>query len=87
MKLSAGKTSQPGAKQVHRGPDGDVLAQRDEPPPPGHEHPLVPVMRDGLAATTARALRDPELVPVRISEQLKALHDQVASDLKGACSM
>ena len=48
MKLSAGKTSAPGAKQVYRGPDGDVLALRDEPQPPGHEPLLVPVMREGL---------------------------------------
>jgi len=102
MKLSAGKTSPPGAKQVYRGPDGDVLALRDEPLPPGHQPLLVPVMRDGrrvsapepLAAAqqrcraelawlppAARALRDPVAVPVRISEQLKTLQDQVARDL------
>ena len=103
MKLSAGKTSPPGAKQVYRGPDGDVLALRDEPPPPGHQPLLVPVMRQGqrvsapepLAAAvqrcradlawlplTARALRDPVPVPVRISEQLKTLQDQVTRDLR-----
>ncbi len=103
MKLSAGKTSPPGAKQVYRGPDGDVLALRDESPPVGHEALLVPVMREGrrlgapepLAAAqrrcradlawlppTARALRDPEPVPVRISEQLKILQSQVARDLR-----
>lgn len=103
MKLSAGKISPPGAKQVYRGPDGDVLALRDEPPPPGHEPLLVPVMRSGqrldapepLAAaqrrcrgdlawlpSAARALRRPEPVPVRVSEKLKALQDQVAHDLK-----
>jgi len=103
MKLSARKTSAPGAKQVHRGPDGDVLALRDEPPPPGHEPLLVPVMREGrrlsapepLAAAqrrcradlawlppATRALRDPEPVPVRISEQLKTLQDQVTRDLR-----
>lgn len=103
MKLSAGKTSPPGAKQVYRGPDGDVLALRDEPPPPGHEPILVPVMRGGrrlsaaepLAAAQRRcradlawlpsaalALRHPEPVPVRISEQLKALQEQVTRDLR-----
>ena len=103
MKLSAGKTSPPGAKQVYRGPDGDVLALRDEPPPPGHEPLLVPVMREGrrlgapepLAAAQrrcrsalarlpppARALRDPEPVPVQISEQLTVLQDQVTRDLR-----
>ena len=103
MKLSAGKTSPPGAKQVYRGPGGDVLALRDEPAPPEHEPLLVPVMRGGrrlgaaepLAAArqrcradlawlppTARALRDPEPVPVRISERLRALQDQVTRDLR-----
>jgi len=37
MKLSAGKVTWPGAKQVHRGPAGDRLALRDEPRPRGHE--------------------------------------------------
>jgi len=43
-----------GAKQVYRGPDGDVLALRDEPAPPGHHALLQPVMRHG------RPLCDPE---------------------------
>lgn len=47
MKLSAGKVTWPGAKQVHRGPAGDVLGLRDEPGPPGHQAQLVPVMRGG----------------------------------------
>ena len=47
MKLSPGKITAPGAKQVHRGPGGDVLALRDEPSRPGHEALLVPVMRAG----------------------------------------
>jgi nicotinate phosphoribosyltransferase len=103
MKLSAGKASAPGAKQVFRGPDGDVLALRDEPPPPGHEPLLLLVMRDGRRLSApepltaaqrrcradlawlppaARALRDPEPVPVRISEQLKTLQEQVIRDLR-----
>lgn len=103
MKLSAGKTSAPGAKQVYRGPDGDVLALRDEPPPPDHEALLVPVMREGLRLcapeplaaaqrrcrgdlawlpSAARALRHPQPVPVRISEQLQTLQDQVSRDLR-----
>jgi nicotinate phosphoribosyltransferase len=56
MKLSAGKTSPPGAKQVYRGSDGDVLALRDEPPPPGHQPLLVPVMRQGRRGGTAEPL-------------------------------
>jgi nicotinate phosphoribosyltransferase len=47
MKLSQGKVTLPGAKQVHRGPGGDLLALRDEPAPPGHQQLLVPVMRHG----------------------------------------
>ncbi len=47
MKLSEGKVTWPGAKQVHRGPAGDVLGLRDEPAPPDHQPLLVPVMRGG----------------------------------------
>src|SRR5208282_3741545 len=56
MKLSAGKTSPPGAKQVYRGPDGDVLALRDEPSPPGHQPLLVPVMRQGRRVSAPEPL-------------------------------
>src|SRR5690606_15967761 len=54
MKLSPGKATFPGAKQVFRGPspaDGDVLALRDEPAPDGYEPLLVPVMRGGQPVT------------------------------------
>ena len=47
MKLSAGKATWPGAKQIHRGPAGDVLGLREEPGPPGHQALLIPVMRGG----------------------------------------
>jgi len=47
MKLSAGKATLPGAKQVHRGESGDILALRGEPPPPGHQELLRPVMTGG----------------------------------------
>ncbi|HEY8453604.1 MAG: nicotinate phosphoribosyltransferase [Micromonosporaceae bacterium] len=50
MKLSPGKATFPGPKQVFRGPsaaDGDVLGLRDEPAPDGYEPLLVPVMRAG----------------------------------------
>ncbi len=49
MKLSEGKQSMPGAKQVHR-PSigiGDVLSRRSEPAPPGSSPMLVEVMRGG----------------------------------------
>jgi nicotinate phosphoribosyltransferase len=47
MKLSPDKVTLPGAKQVHRGPEGDVIALRTEPLPSGYEPLLVPVMREG----------------------------------------
>jgi nicotinate phosphoribosyltransferase len=67
MKLSPGKITEPGAKQVYRGPAGDVLALSGEPALPGHEPLLVPVMHGGrrLAA----------------SEPLQAAHRRCAADL------
>ena len=56
MKLSAGKATQPGAKQAYRGPTGDILALRDEPPPAGHQPLLRPVMRHGKRVTAAEPL-------------------------------
>jgi nicotinate phosphoribosyltransferase len=54
MKLSTGKVTLPGAKQVFRGAGClDVLGLRDEEPPPGTEPLLTPVLRGGLR-TTAR---------------------------------
>ncbi|MCU1449398.1 MAG: putative nicotinate phosphoribosyltransferase, partial [Acidimicrobiales bacterium] len=47
MKLSPGKATAPGAKQVFRGPDGDTIGLRDEPPPSGAESLLVRVMQTG----------------------------------------
>ncbi len=58
MKLSEGKATWPGAKQVHRGPAGDVLALRDEPGPPGHRPLLVPVMRHGRRLGPPEPLAD-----------------------------
>ena len=45
MKLSAGKRTLPGEKQVFRGPAGDVLGLRDEELP--GERLLAPAMRGG----------------------------------------
>lgn len=55
LKLSPGKETMPGAKQVFRGPPGstDVLGLRHEPAPAGHVPLLEPVLRDG------RRLRPP----------------------------
>ena len=64
LKLSAGKATAPGRKQVWRGHAGDVLALRDEPGVTGAEPLLEPVMRDGVrdriravARRDARAVR------------------------------
>jgi nicotinate phosphoribosyltransferase len=56
IKLSPDKHTAPGRKQVFRGPDGDVLALRDEPLPDDHEPLLVPVMRDGERTGPHRTL-------------------------------
>jgi nicotinate phosphoribosyltransferase len=47
MKLSPGKQTTPGPKQVFRAPDGDVIGLREEPAPPRSEPLLVPVMHNG----------------------------------------
>lgn len=49
MKLSPGKATLPGPKQVHRrrGAMADVIARRDEPIPPGHDALLAPVVQHG----------------------------------------
>jgi nicotinate phosphoribosyltransferase len=48
MKLSEGKQTRPGAKQVYRGlPTGDVLAERSEPAPADCSPLLIEVMRSG----------------------------------------
>ena len=66
-KLSEGKATLPGPKQVWRRgfAEPDLLATRDEPGPPGAEPLLVPVMRSGRReehdATIAAARRRLEL--------------------------
>lgn len=78
MKLSTGKRTLPGAKQVHRADTGisDVLARRDEPPPPGTRALLQEVMRAGgrlappepVATLTARLAEDLERLPASALE-------------------
>ena len=79
MKLSTGKASTPGAKQVFRASDAndanpgnaaDVIALRDEASPAGAEPLLVPVMQNGtrthfdtLAAARARFEADLGVLP------------------------
>lgn len=61
MKLSPGKLTLPGAKQVFRGPGcADLLALRGEQPPPGTAPLLEPVLLGGRP--TAPALPAPEAV-------------------------
>ncbi len=106
MKLSEGKATLPGAKQVWRPPHviDDILGLREEPCPAGHEPLLVPVMRrgervapgdsihqararlaadlDALPAAT-RDLHDPQPLPVRVSEALRALADETRARHSG----
>lgn len=83
MKLSPGKATDPGAKQVHRGRSvtADLLALHDEPPPDGTEPLLVPVMADGRRTgppdTVPRARQRLDRDLVRLPEQARALVDPV----------
>ena len=85
MKLSAGKQTRPGAKQVYRGSAGDVLALASEPSTGGTPL-LVPVMRDGkrlaptepIAAPQARLAADLDALP----EPARRLHDPVAPKVR-----
>jgi nicotinate phosphoribosyltransferase len=56
LKLSAGKATAPGRKQVWRGQQRDVLALRDEPGVTDAERLLEPVMRDGVRIASAPSL-------------------------------
>jgi nicotinate phosphoribosyltransferase len=58
LKLSPGKISVPGAKQVHRFAEHDVVTLRDETPPAGGEPLLEPVMVGGARTATAPAPPD-----------------------------
>jgi nicotinate phosphoribosyltransferase len=71
FKLSAGKVTLPGAKQVWRHlPDADLLALRDEPGLPGREPLLIPVMRNGVRVGAFATIEDARR---RLSEDLGAL--------------
>lgn len=106
LKLSPGKATLPGAKQVYRSPSGDVgdmLGLRAESPPDGLEPLLVPVLRNGrrlggaapLALARercvadlawlpdpARALREPEPPPVKLSAAVGHLRDRVIAGVR-----
>jgi nicotinate phosphoribosyltransferase len=58
LKLSAGKATAPGRKQVWRRPESDVLSLRDEPGVTGAEPLLERVMRDGVRAGSAPSIEE-----------------------------
>jgi nicotinate phosphoribosyltransferase len=76
-KLSEDKATLPGAKQVYRFADHDLVASAEEPPPPGGEPLLRPVIRAGRLlealpdATSARAYAAQALV--RLPEGVRKL--------------
>jgi nicotinate phosphoribosyltransferase len=70
LKLSTGKATAPGRKQVWRGPDDEVLTLRDEPGPAGADPLLEPVMRDGVRMSSAPTIRE---MHVRFQADLAAL--------------
>ena len=82
LKLSAQKVTEPGRKQVFRGPNGDVIGLRDEDVPDDHEPLLVPVMQGGertgphRTLETARSLFRSDLE--RLPEAARRIEDPVA---------
>ncbi|HET8525603.1 MAG TPA: nicotinate phosphoribosyltransferase, partial [Actinomycetota bacterium] len=82
LKLSAQKVTEPGRKQVFRGPDGDVVGLRDEAVPEEHGPLLVPVMRGGQRTgphrtlETARSLFRSDLG--HVPEAARRIEDPVA---------
>ena len=75
LKLSAGKSTYPGVKQVWRIADGDraaydVLALGDDPPPPDGRALLSQVMRQGRRTRAAPAMQE---IRARALEAVEAL--------------
>lgn len=86
IKLSTGKATLPGRKQVWRRadaegqPSGDLLALHDEPPPPGCSPLLVEAMRGGrrVRAESLDEIRQRCTVQLAaLPEELRALDDPV----------
>jgi nicotinate phosphoribosyltransferase len=79
LKLSEDKATEPGRKQVFRGPDGDTIGLRAEPPPERSEPMLLPVMLGGRRTGPPRGLdvahRLFEADLVRLPDEAKRLHD------------
>jgi nicotinate phosphoribosyltransferase len=82
LKLSEDKATEPGRKQVLRGPSGDVVALREEPVPDRFEPMLVPVMQNGMRTgprrdlEVARHLFEADLL--RLPDEARRLRDPVA---------
>jgi nicotinate phosphoribosyltransferase len=82
LKLSEDKATEPGRKQVFRGPSGDVVGLREEPGRDRSEPMLIPVMRDGRRMgprrdlEVARHLFEADLV--RLPDEARRLRDPVA---------
>jgi nicotinate phosphoribosyltransferase len=82
LKLSSAKATEPGRKQVFRGPEGDVIGLREERPPDRSEPMLVPVMLEGRRTgprrglEVARHLFEADLV--RLPAEASRLVDPVA---------
>ena len=77
VKLSTGKVTLPGRKQVYRFYEGgtmtrDLIAMQDEPAPAGGEPLLTEVIRDGELVASLPSLQD---VRARAAAQLAALPD------------
>lgn len=72
LKLSPGKVTLPGAKQIWRRQpiEEDLLSRRDEPGPAGAEPLLVPVMRDGRRVAAPEGI---EAARARLTTDLEAL--------------
>jgi nicotinate phosphoribosyltransferase len=71
-KLSTGKVTLPGPKQVFRGgdPDRDLIGTRDEPAPDGSRPLLAPVIERGRRLTAGGSLHEAR---ARFDEDLAAL--------------
>jgi nicotinate phosphoribosyltransferase len=84
VKLSVGKATAPGPKQVFRGPslEGDVIGLRDQEPPEGLERLLVQAMAGGRRAGPAdtwEAARDRFLADLdRLPERARLIQGPVA---------
>lgn len=77
LKLSTGKATLPGAKQVYRGQEmTDVLSLREEPPPPGTEPLLEQVMTDG-------GRRVPQLDPSEAVREARRRFERDLASLPG----